>query len=480
MTVTNWQGLIDTLVALGAVATIYFGYLIARLSVNPDSQQGSRVTRLLKFILPGTVPSIPFIAVGGLILYMAQSSGRDASDALPLLDTLATLSPRSSPVNPSERRKKGLQSDEGIILSQTGSLSDGSETLADETVNNLERALAEARENTRLSELAELVRNAGAQDELQALSDTTLDWRAYVNSQNDTNAFLRHMFSLETLGLANFATGGLQNAEPTRDGSLLANYLLDSLTVPHIPDESCPSESSSTLQVVEMANGSYRYVGRLPANTSAWFKLAVGQGTYDIQTTVSESPSEDIDTVIRLYNQDCRLVGFDDDEGVGTYSTLREELTGENSFLLVHSYAADVSGSYVLLVNLIEDEAPTENNSSPLFDRAAVEQLQPNGELVDGRLDGTLDIWFAFEIENSNSLPYRIETSPPQQEDLGVDTVIQLYADDQQTFLGMDDDSGGNGYSSLLEYLDTGTTYYVRVASYWGDPGGFRISVTQD
>ncbi|MEN6427086.1 MAG: hypothetical protein ABFE13_17160 [Phycisphaerales bacterium] len=100
--------------------------------------------------------------------------------------------------------------------------------------------------------------------------------------------------------------------------------------------------------------------------------------------------------------------------------------------------------------------------------------LTPDSPPLQGRFVDTCDDWFRLDVRSHGG--YRIETS---QADLGpaVDTVLSLLRPDLETQIAEDDDGAADMFSRLEVHLDPGT-YFLRVSSFNGTPGGYSLVVT--
>ena len=203
-----------------------------------------------------------------------------------------------------------------------------------------------------------------------------------------------------------------------------------------------------------------------------WYRMNLdGNGVYFFETSAPES-GLGVDTELRLFDEFFREVGYDDDGGDGTYSFLSEQLAAGEYYLRVSSYNR-TGGNYSLLFD--QDAFPSGlGREIPSGALGAGQALQlPINSPQQGLVDGDDPAWFQFTIDDGGA--YTISTSEPSS-GFDVATVIRLYAEDQETQLGEDDDGGSAAFSLLRENLARGT-YYVSVSSYFLEPGEFTVTV---
>ena len=205
-----------------------------------------------------------------------------------------------------------------------------------------------------------------------------------------------------------------------------------------------------------------------------WYRFNVD--AHDVYVIQTFDPEDEVgvDTEVRLFDSERVEQGYDDDGGSGTYSLLREELRPGRYLLRVSSYF-HYPGHYSMAVTEGDAPPPAEQSPrTPPVPPPEVGVLRPGAGPVEVSLDGITDLQFEVVVDTAGL--YSIETSAPESGD-DVDTVIRLYADNQgEELLGEDDDSALNAYSLLWEELSAGT-YHLRVSSYFGLPGRFRIAV---
>ena len=199
-------------------------------------------------------------------------------------------------------------------------------------------------------------------------------------------------------------------------------------------------------------------------------------GIYEFETFGSESEPR-ADTVLRLVRaDDARQIGLDDDHGDWLYSRLREDLEANRLYhLLVTSHDFIQRGDYSLEVRLV---APGSEGSivGPLRPEAVV----PDAEPVAGRIeDGESEVWYRLSVPSDGM--FYIETLLGQEPLLEVDTVVRLFQrlDGSLVLIGEDDDGKGDEFGSSLlgEHLEAGQEYLLRVSSYWGGGGVFRVAL---
>ena len=229
----------------------------------------------------------------------------------------------------------------------------------------------------------------------------------------------------------------------------------------------CPADAASL-------SGAGALTARLSGSSENWFTLTPQiTDTYRLQTGPVEGLMDNVDTVMTLFDQEGDETGWDDDGGDGTYSLLREDLVEGMSYCLRITGYAGMTGYYTLAVTPERESASLRGLPSG----SPTRRLPTNGERISGRLYGSSEQWYEFNVGGPARGRYVIETFPPGSPP-GVDTVVFLYreSEGELALLGEDDDGRPDGYSQLVEDLVPGT-YFVRVGSYWGEPGRFRIAV---
>lgn len=142
-----------------------------------------------------------------------------------------------------------------------------------------------------------------------------------------------------------------------------------------------------------------------------------------------------------------------------------------NTFLLEN-------GPHSLAVSAFNEEGETSENTIA-FDVENVGvsfQLIPNGERRTAQLfDSPNKILAGLFIEEDGY--YAIETHAVTEQ-ITADTILTIVGPDSQTrVLARDDDSGVELFSKTIQYLESGSYYYVQIAGFSGSTGWFGIDV---
>lgn len=209
----------------------------------------------------------------------------------------------------------------------------------------------------------------------------------------------------------------------------------------------------------------------------AWYSVTIDSMTsLTFDTEGSDSGS---DTMIGVYDSSGNLLGYNDDGGTGTLSslTLKNLLPGTYyigvGLYFINWGATDfaavgdnsLSDDCTLKVNVSIDLTPSPPEIAiPLSIPTALECV-PAAELTNVISNVA---WYSITLASITTVTFDTIGSNP-----GSDTMIGVY-DSIGVLLGYDDDSGGGGTSLLtLTNLDPGT-YYIGAGFYsiaWGATG---------
>lgn len=191
---------------------------------------------------------------------------------------------------------------------------------------------------------------------------------------------------------------------------------------------------------------------------SDWFQFtAVAGEDYIFETHLGSLP----DSWLELYDQDGQtLLTLDDDGGEGPASRIEWTAIGTGTYFLnVEGYdVVDDIGSYTLDVAAVDSSpVPTDDHG----DNATTATPVMMNSSTDGVIEDPLDSdWFQFAAVAGENYVFEthLETLP--------DSWLELYDQDGQTLLTLDND-GGDGTASRIEWTATGTgTYFLNVEGF--------------
>jgi len=157
-----------------------------------------------------------------------------------------------------------------------------------------------------------------------------------------------------------------------------------------------------------------------------------------------------------------------DNESVSGNRTL--EVNGATEISVAYADADDGTGNAAIVVataDVVVDDFPSDTNGAAAL---AISQS------IQGEVDVVNDTdWFRIEVPAAQGIEISIQL------DNGTlnDSVLNVYAADGETLLGIDDD-GGRGLGSQLPFLSPeSTTIYAEVAGYGINVGTYLISVQE-
>lgn len=125
-------------------------------------------------------------------------------------------------------------------------------------------------------------------------------------------------------------------------------------------------------------------------------------------------------------------------------------------------------------LNLIGGELPRRERPDAILN---FPDLVLDGGALEDVFEQFSDNWYRLTIPSNDA--YALRTFAPAS-GYGVDTELTLYDSTGVELLGYDDDGAeAEGYSLLLENLDSGT-FLLRVSSYFSEPGGYRLELVKN
>ncbi len=303
-----------------------------------------------------------------------------------------------------------------------------------------------------------------------------------ASGQTEEPVFVGRMLSLQALGLVARTHNSAFSLTPAGRGILESPPTFDDRCREFLPPGvSQPVDWSGVVYALQpekqVLSANNRVNRDFKTSACHLYSLSITENSQHGIQTFSQPGTTSADTLIYLVhadNDNYDLIGVDDDGGDGFLSRLRERLrTDSDYYLIVASFDFVQLGSYGLEI------APTD------FDRidTVQEPTSPLGLVVGSDpvlVDigtGAGEIWYALTV--SSSKQYFIETFSAGAP--AVDTVVHLYQriDGSLVLIGEDDDGRDDGslYSILVEDLLAEQQYFVRVSSFWGESGQFRIGV---
>ena len=467
MTAVDWQGLKDIIIVLGALLAIWLGYrlYVHGVDITKDTVAELR-TRLLTISMNGGGPGLGSMFLGSAILIVALMVGRATSGSETIGGGLASMF--------SDSLQRAPRDETPLDDTQVKKLAE--ESLSKVTVSGID--IAPAIRRVSLAEAARHLQNAGAETVFNELATgDRYRWATYVSRMRDATELGVSIFALRTLELAVLDGEDLRTARLTHRGELVYDYLEEERTERDLSEgldglrsiEQRPSGDLPSLTIGERRDDSF------DSEADNWYRLSIsGKGNYVLRTDapMSESTTGDVDTTITLYNENDNIEGFDDDSGRGTYSQLREELS-EGTYYLQVSSLLGLQGQYSLLVDSVQDGI--ESDALRPIDDTPATVLRPSDGPLDVSLTTRSDAWYLLEVPEPGRYVIKTFADEAWTE---LDTTIQLYANDRQTLIGDDDDSGDGLHAQLVENLDMGN-YYIRTGTFWGEAGDYRIDVEQ-
>lgn len=202
-----------------------------------------------------------------------------------------------------------------------------------------------------------------------------------------------------------------------------------------------------------------------------WFVFPLVQGeTYAFQSI------GDSDVVAELYREEgiVRVARGDDSENGENFRIVYTAPQSGSFFLRVRMFEEGIIGSYTLQVQSSVSPLPAGDAWDPADDISdggtdlgsptLREQIHgPHTLSPSDRFD-----WFLFTL--SAGAKYRFYSTG------GSDTLADLFATDGQTFLGGDDNSGGDNNFSLTFSPQSSGKYYLRVRSFQDRDASYQLA----
>ena len=177
------------------------------------------------------------------------------------------------------------------------------------------------------------------------------------------------------------------------------------------------------------------------------------------------SPGGEVDTYLRVYNSEGRLIGRNDDSGNSLNSAWQSELPAGRYFISARGYDDGEQGRYNVSV-----KAEATGATDP-GDAVEIDLNRTGNGRINAELGAAAVGRFTFEAVRNGWAT--VQTNAITR---GLDTVMRVLDSDGNVI--SENDDFGRGLNSRVRFRATaGETYFVEVSEYNGDSGDFRLRV---
>jgi hypothetical protein len=193
------------------------------------------------------------------------------------------------------------------------------------------------------------------------------------------------------------------------------------------------------------------------------------------QLLTASLTSDFFDTYLHLFDSDCLPVAEDDDGGIGFNSLLSIDLGAGTYYIGVSSFGAGAAGDFTLAIDCGEGGGPIgkpeetceECEVALIACGESLDGVHPDNAACFSPRGNGLDI-FSLVLEEDKLLIVSLTGD--------YDTYLHLF--DSDCLQVAEDDDGGDGFNSRLEFFATAGTYFVGVSSYGiGQGGNFTVTI---
>lgn len=178
-----------------------------------------------------------------------------------------------------------------------------------------------------------------------------------------------------------------------------------------------------------------------------------------------------VDTIIDVYEADSATLILSDDDGGAGFGSSAVVYGEPGARYDIHVRNIGNGGQFALRVDPALSGAPGPRMTSPAI---LPPQTIEIGDALVIDVDGGAgaEAWLRYEA--STNAPIVIETSSL----LGVDTIVEIWTEDGESFLASDDDSG-EGLGSRLEFTpEAGGVYWIKTRNFGETPGAFVLRLS--